>query len=74
MKIKEALIAFGMTSLLVMSINIVLNSIILVVVWNGLVSSIHPTLPDLSFFNAVGVIAVTYIVRGKFSLKVSFSR
>ncbi|MEZ8742904.1 hypothetical protein AB6E21_22925 [Photobacterium swingsii] len=73
MKIKEALIAFGMTSLLVMSINIVLNSNILVVVWNGLVSSIHSDLPDLSFFNAVGVIAVTYIVRGKFSIKVSLS-
>ncbi|KXI21016.1 hypothetical protein [Photobacterium sanguinicancri] len=73
MKIKETLIAFGMTSLLVMIINIVLNSTILVVVWNGLVSSIHSDLPDLSFFNAVGVIAVTYIVRGKFSIKESIS-
>jgi len=73
MKFKEALIALGMTSIVVMSINIIVNSVILVFVWNGLVSSIHPTLPDLSFFNAVGVMVVTYIVRGKFSIKVSLS-
>jgi hypothetical protein len=73
MKFKEALIALGMTSLVVMSINIILNSVILIVVWNSLVSSIHPVLPELSFLNAVGIIVVTYIVRGKFSIKVSLS-
>lgn len=73
MKFKEALIALGMTSLVVMSINITLNSVILIIVWNGLVSSIHPALPELSFFNTVGIIVVTYIVRGKFSIKVRLS-
>ncbi len=56
-----------------MSINIILNSVILIIVWNGLVSSIHPVLPELSFLNAVGVIVVTYIVQGKFSIKVRLS-
>ncbi|PSU43450.1 hypothetical protein C9J12_28125 [Photobacterium frigidiphilum] len=73
MKIKEALIALGMTSLIVMSINIILNSVILIVAWNGLVSSIHPVLPELSFLDAVGIIVVTYILRGKFSIKVRLS-
>lgn len=71
MKFKEALIALGMTSLVVMSINIILNSVILIIVWNGLVSNIHPVLPELSFLNAVGIIVVTYIVQGKFSIKVN---
>ncbi|KMV28647.1 hypothetical protein AB733_22375 [Photobacterium swingsii] len=71
MKFKEALIALGMTSIVVMSINIIVNSVILVFVWNSLVSSIHPALPELSFFNAVGVIVVAYIVQGKFSIKVN---
>jgi len=73
MKFKEALIALGMMSFVVMSINIILNSVILIIVWNGLVSNIHPVLPELSFLNAVGVIVITYIVRGKFSIKVRLS-
>ncbi|MGF1887190.1 hypothetical protein L4D13_13730 [Photobacterium profundum] len=73
MKFKEVLIALGMMSLVVMGINIILNSVILIIVWNSLVSNIHPVLPELSFFNAVGVIVITYIVRGKFSIKVRLS-
>lgn len=73
MKFKEALIALGMTSLVVMSINIILNSVILIIVWNSLVSNIHPVLPELSFLDAVGIIVVTYILRGKFSIKVRLS-
>jgi hypothetical protein len=73
MKFKEALIALGMMSLVVMSINITINSVIFIIVWNSLVSSIHPVLPELSFFNAVGIIVVTYIVQGKFSIKVRLS-
>jgi len=70
-KLKEALVAKGMTSIVVLSINIFINSIVLIFAWNSLLSSIHPTWPALSFVNAVGVMLIALTIRGKFSLQVS---
>ncbi|MGF1832606.1 hypothetical protein [Photobacterium sanguinicancri] len=71
MKLKEALVAKGVTSIVVMTINILINAIILIFAWNSLLSSVQPDLPDFSFLNAIGIMLVAYAIQGKFALQVS---
>ncbi|OZS42677.1 hypothetical protein [Photobacterium sanguinicancri] len=71
MKLKEALVAKGVMSIVVMTINILINAIILIFAWNSLLSSVHPGLPEFSFLNAIGIVLVTCAIQGKFSLQVS---
>ncbi|MEZ8094499.1 hypothetical protein ACED51_10435 [Photobacterium swingsii] len=71
MKLKEALVAKGVMSIVVMTINILINAIILIFAWNGLLSSVHPSLPEFSFLNAIGIVLAAYAIQSKFSLKVS---
>ncbi|MGF1863034.1 hypothetical protein [Photobacterium profundum] len=71
MKLKEVLVAKGLMSIVVMTINILINAIILIFAWNRLLSSVHPDLPEFGFLNAIGIVLVTYAIQGKFSLQVS---
>jgi len=71
MTLKEALVAKGLMSIVVVSINLLINAIILIFAWNSLLSSVRPDFTELNFLNAIGIMLVAYAIQSKFSLQVS---